>query len=196
MTSKVRILSTAAISIATFTVFIVPRARAQEPNIVIQWNNAALQGVRDSKLGPPMVARALFIVHNCIYDAWAAYDNTAVGTVYGASLRRPSLERTLANKNEAISFAAYRASIEVFPGDKLSVFDPLMAALGYDINDNSVDTTVPDGIGNVVCSSILNMRHHDGSNQLGDMTASGVAYALHGVPSRQCADYCAARYGI
>jgi hypothetical protein len=30
-------------------------------NVVIQWNQAALQGVRDSKLGPPMVARALAI---------------------------------------------------------------------------------------------------------------------------------------
>jgi hypothetical protein len=30
-----------------------------------------------------MVARALFIVHNCMYDAWAAYDRTAVGTVFG-----------------------------------------------------------------------------------------------------------------
>src|SRR5258708_10843276 len=31
------------------------------PNIVIEWDNAALQGVRDSKIGPPMVARALAI---------------------------------------------------------------------------------------------------------------------------------------
>jgi len=44
-------------------------AFAQSPNVVIQWNNAVLQGVRDSQLGPPMVARALFVVHNCIYDA-------------------------------------------------------------------------------------------------------------------------------
>jgi hypothetical protein len=51
------------ISIATFTVSIVPRARAQEPNMVIQRNNAALQGVRDSKLGPPMVV--------CLYPASA-----------------------------------------------------------------------------------------------------------------------------
>jgi hypothetical protein len=46
------------------------------PTIVVQWNNAALQGVRDSKLGPPMVARALAIVHTCIFDAWSAYDRT------------------------------------------------------------------------------------------------------------------------
>src|SRR6267378_4014171 len=57
-------------------------------NVVIQWNNAALQGVRDSKIGPPMVARALAIVHTCIYDAWAAYDHKAVGTQLGSSLRQ------------------------------------------------------------------------------------------------------------
>jgi len=42
------------------------------PNVVIQWNQAALQAVRDSKLGPPMVSRALAIVHACYNDAWAA----------------------------------------------------------------------------------------------------------------------------
>jgi len=38
-------------------------AKAGE-SIVVSWNQAALQGVRDSKLGPPMVARALAIVHS------------------------------------------------------------------------------------------------------------------------------------
>jgi len=152
-------------------------AFAQSPNVVVQWNNATLQGVRDSKIGPPMVARALFIVHNCIYDAWVAYDQTAAGTVFGGSLRRPKSERTLANKNQAISFAAYRAAIDLFPRDKGLVFDALMASLGYDINDNSTDPATPAGIGNLTCQAILAVRHNDGSNQLGNMTASGVAYA-------------------
>lgn len=30
------------------------------------WNDAILQGVRDSRLGPPMVALALAIVHTSI----------------------------------------------------------------------------------------------------------------------------------
>jgi hypothetical protein len=51
---------------------------AQSPTIVVQWNKAALQGVRDSKIGPPMVARALAIVHTCMYDAWALYDDRAI----------------------------------------------------------------------------------------------------------------------
>ncbi|MBV9645817.1 MAG: vanadium-dependent haloperoxidase, partial [Verrucomicrobia bacterium] len=149
----------------------------QSPNLVIQWNNAVLQGVRDAKIGPPMVARALFIAHNCIYDAWAAYDARAVGTVFGSSLRRPESERTLANKNQAISFAAYRAAIDLFPRDKIPVFDALMASLGFDINNQSIDRTTPAGIGNLSCQAVLALRHNDGSNQLGDMTPSGAAYA-------------------
>ncbi|TMD49848.1 MAG: hypothetical protein E6I86_02605 [Chloroflexi bacterium] len=38
-------------------------AFADGDSVVVLWNEAALQGVRDSKLGPPMVARALAIVH-------------------------------------------------------------------------------------------------------------------------------------
>jgi len=167
--------TTVAVALAILSSCATP-GFAQSQNLVIRWNQAALQGVRDSKIGPPMVARALFIVHNCIYDAWAAYDDQAVGTVFGGSLRRPHAERTLANKNKAISFAAYRAGIDLFPGDKITVFDPLMSSLGYDINDDSTDITTPMGIGNVTCRAILSARHNDGSNQLGTLTASGVPY--------------------
>src|ERR1700682_4168952 len=78
---------------------------ASGDSVVLRWNEAALQGVRDTKLGPPMVARALAIVHTCLFDAWAAYDHQAVGTRLGGALRRPSRERTLAHVNQAISFA-------------------------------------------------------------------------------------------
>ena len=161
-------------------VFIITSAwssYAADSTIVVQWNQAAIQGVRDSTLGPPMVARALAVVHTCMYDAWAAYDKHAVGTQLDASLRRPKSEHTLANKNKAISFAAYRAAVDLFPGDKTSVFDPLMAQLGYDIHDTSADVRTPSGIGNVACAAVLAFRHSDGSNQLGNLTPSGVPYA-------------------
>src|SRR6266700_6935156 len=101
-----------------------PSAQARGDSVVVRWNQAALQGVRDAKLGPPMVSRALALVHTCVYDAWAAYDKDAVGTRLGGSLRRPPDERTLANKRAAISFAAYRAAVDLFPGRKTTVFDP------------------------------------------------------------------------
>jgi membrane-associated phospholipid phosphatase len=155
---------------AVLTAFAPVAAAQSSLNVVIQWNKAALQGVRDSKLGPPMVARALAIVHTCAYDAWAAYDDNAIGTQLGGRLRRTEAERTIENKNEAISFAAYRALVDLMPVDKSSVYDPLMAALGYDPTDLSTDVTRPQGIGNVACAAVLNFRHSDGSNQLNGYT--------------------------
>jgi hypothetical protein len=147
------------------------------PNVVVQWNKAALQGVRDSKLGPPMVSRALAIVHTCIYDAWAAYDARALGTQLGRSLRQPYSERRPENKNQAISFAAYRAAVDLFPVDDQTVFRPLMLQLGYDPDDTSTDTGTSTGVGNVACNAVLQFRHRDGSNQLGNRSAGGVPYA-------------------
>jgi len=138
-------------------------------NVVVRWNAVALQGVRDSRIGPPMVARALAVVHTCIFDAWAAYDKSAAGTQFGDELRRPKRERTLANKNEAISFAAYRALVDLFALDKASVFDPLMASLDYGPNNLTINTDNSAGIGNVACAAVLAFRHGDGSNQLGDL---------------------------
>jgi hypothetical protein len=148
-------------------------------NIVLRWNEAALEGVRQSALGPPMVSRALAVVHTAIFDAWAAYDPQAVGTRLGGSLRRPARERSLTNKETAISFAAYRAAVDLFPGSKASVFDPLMASLGYDPSDQSHDTSTPTGIGNVTAKALLDFRHADGSNQLGNVPGGtpGVPYS-------------------
>jgi hypothetical protein len=143
--------------------------RDDKPSAVIQWNNAALQGVRDSKLGPPVVSRALAIVHTCMYDAWAAYDERAVGTQLQGVLRRPGSERTQANKERAISYAAFRALEDVLPADTQSVYIPLMKQLGFDPKDHSIDLETPVGIGNVVCAAVLEFRHHDNSNQLGDL---------------------------
>ena len=52
----------------------VDAATSAEPNAAKHWNSAALQGIRDAKLGAPVVARALAIDDTCMYDAWAAYD--------------------------------------------------------------------------------------------------------------------------
>lgn len=164
---------------ACFAILSPAAAGAQEavPNLAIQWNQAALQGVRESKLGPPMVSRALAIMHTCMYDAWAAYDPRALGTQLGGMLRQPEAARTPANRAEAISFAAFRALADLFPQDETMVFRPLMQRLGYDANDRSTSPTTPSGVGNLACAAVLSYRHDDGSNQLGDLTPSGVAYA-------------------
>jgi hypothetical protein len=91
--SRRTLLLIAYLSALSITAFAA--APSTQTTIVVQWNQAELQGVRDNTLGPPLVARALAIVHTCIYDAWSAYDNRAVGTRMGGDLRRPELRAHL-----------------------------------------------------------------------------------------------------
>ena len=154
-------------SVATFLVA-SPSVFAAGNTVVTQWNEAALEAIRITHPGPPIVARSLAITHTCIYDAWAAYDKRAKGTRYGNNLRRPDSERTDANKKKAVSYAAHECLSDLFPTE-VGSFNALMANLGYDPNDNSMDVTTPSGIGNVAAKAVLDFRHHDGSNQLGDL---------------------------
>ena len=114
-------------------------------NVTIRWDNAALQAIRVTRLGPPIVARALAIAHTAMYDACAAYDDQAVGT--------------LASKNEAVSFAAYRALVDLFP-TQTPLFNDLMASLGYDPENRSTDVVTAAGVGNVVAAAVIAFRHH------------------------------------
>jgi hypothetical protein len=139
-----------------------------EDTVVVMWNQVELQAVRETRLGPPMVARALAMMHTAQYDAWAAYNPVALGTRLGSELRRPREEWTLANKKKALSYAAYRVLLDLFPSQS-AAFQTKMVELGFDPSDTSSDLTTPQGIGNRVAAALLEYRHHDGSNQLGDL---------------------------
>jgi uncharacterized protein DUF6851/vanadium-dependent haloperoxidase-like protein len=147
-------------------------------SVAARWNQTLQQAILDAHPGPPMSARMLAVVNTCMYDAWAAYDPVAVGTRLGGALRRPAAEQTLANKKAAISYAAYRALLDLFPGaDQAAKFQAAMRDLGYDPADASTDTAHAAGVGNVAALAVCEFRHHDGSNQLGDLSASHVPYS-------------------
>jgi hypothetical protein len=151
----------------------VSSAALADDNIVVRWNTATLQAIRNTRFAPMHAARALAIVHTCIYDGWAAYDAVAVGTRLGAALRRPAGERTLANKQKALSYAAYRALVDLFPTQRTVLFDPQMAGLGYDRSDLS---DIAAAVGDEACSAVIAFRHGDGANQLGDLNG-GMPYS-------------------
>lgn len=144
-------------------------------SVISKWNSAALQAIRITHPGPPIVARSLAIANTCMYDAWAAYDAEAIGTRLAGTLRRPAGERTVANKDEAVSFGAYRALVDLFPSEKPS-FDALMSTLGFSGANTTTNTTTAAGVGNVACKAVLDFRHADGSNQLGDLNG-GAPYS-------------------
>jgi hypothetical protein len=144
----------------------------QTDNFILKWDERLLESVRLNPriTGPTVTARAIGVLHTATYDAWAAYDPVAVDTRQrlrtDTSLRRPAAEQTLANKNKAISFAAYRAMVDLFPGRASFFSDYMQNSLGYDPNDPATsDLTTPQGIGASAADAVLAYRHADGSNQ-------------------------------
>ena len=165
-------------------------ATSASASVVSDWNAVALAEVRFSRAlrnGPPIVARALAIAHTCMYDAWAAYDDVAVGiTDPMGSRRQPADARTDENKAKAVSFAAYRCLRNLYPDGSLpppleqpSVrLNAMLESLGYSLDEtcqtdedcrNSDPTTAAD-IGNLAAQAVIDARRHDGSNQYGDLT--------------------------
>jgi hypothetical protein len=172
-------------------------------NVILKWDEQLLSTIRayPAQTGPTITARAIGILHTATYDAWAAYDATAVDTRQRLrttpTLRQPATERTPANKSKAISFAAYRVLMDLFPPtapapasafpSKGSYYVPdvLMtgtppAGLGY--NPAETDSTpdvinTPAEVGNAAAAAVLAYRHEDGSNQLGGYANTTVPYS-------------------
>jgi hypothetical protein len=136
-------------------------------NVALSWNRAALEAIRRTRMGPPIAARALHVLHASMYDAWAAHDEAAFGSRLGDRLRRPLADRTEAARREAASFAAHRALVDLFPSEAAS-FAGLMAELGYDPGAVGPEGS-PSAVGVLAARAVLAFRHGDGANQLGDL---------------------------
>ena len=146
-----------------------------KPSAAYEWMDIALEATaREHERNSPrptVGSRMLMIITTAMYDAWANYDDKAVGTQFGGKLRRPPNERTEANKRIAIAYATYRAMLDLFPEDK-PWLDEQMKNHGYDPNDKTLDVTKPQGIANVTTAALLEDRHYDGANQYGDEPGS------------------------
>ncbi len=146
-----------------------------------QWLEIALETVAREHVRnsprPTVSSRMFGIVVTSMYDAWAAYDEKAVGTQLGGKLRRPASERTEANKAKAIAYAVYRSLLYICPEDEQFITEK-MRKKGFDPNDKSTDTRTPQGIGNVAAAAVIEYRRHDGANQAGDELGSdGTPYS-------------------
>lgn len=147
--------------------------------LVTDWVDEALRAVeRNRGLGPTGASRAYGILGTAMYDAWSAYEDSPISTLLSDTLQRPSIENTNANKEEAISYAAYSVLADLFPND-VSIFQAKMLALGLDPDRHTNDITTAAGIGNVMAATLLDFRHQDGSNQLGNdsLGVLGIPYS-------------------
>lgn len=138
-----------------------------DKNAVLFWDDLALDAIRNVRPGPPVVARVLAMVHTAQYEAWSQYDPQAIGLFLGAKYRQPEDKRTENNKTQAMSYAAYRVLMDLFP-DLSRDFAQGVRKYSLNVNLTTTSPDTPAGLGNLAAAAVLTYRHDDGANQLGD----------------------------
>jgi hypothetical protein len=138
-------------------------------NAILKWDEELLQTIRayPAQTGPTVTSRALGVLHTATFDAWAAYDATAVPTMANGNTRQAVGERTPANKTTAISWAAYRVLRDLFRfsdvDTKIDYDGRMVEVLGATW---ATDTSPARTIGENSAAAVIAYRHGDGSNQL------------------------------
>ena len=144
-------------------------------NIAYQWGEMALKATANDterfQPRPTITSRYLGLIFVSIFDAWSRFDEKAVPVYLKDVERRPGNEHSLKNKEIAISYAAFRAMNEYYFSDK-KMFADFMRELGFDPENESLDPSTPEGIGNLAAKAVIEARKGDGANQYGEEEGS------------------------
>jgi hypothetical protein len=146
-----------------------------ENNLAYKWGKISLECTANDtdkfRPRPTVTSRILALAWTAAFDAWSRYDDTAIPMYLTNVERRPASERTLKNKEVAISYALYRAMLTYYFSDSL-LLRQRMVDFNLDPDDRSTDPASPAGIGNLAALGVIESRVNDGANQLGDMAGS------------------------
>ncbi|MBS1566811.1 MAG: vanadium-dependent haloperoxidase, partial [Bacteroidetes bacterium] len=150
-------------------------------NIAYKWGEIALNCTGNDterfRPRPTVTSRFLGLIWTAVFDAWSRYSDKANPLYLKNVQRRPSAERTLRNKEIAISYAAYRAMLQFYFSDSVYL-RKAMIGLGMDPDNTSLDPATPAGIGNLAAKKVIEERLFDGANQTGTVKgANGKPYA-------------------
>ena len=139
------------------------------PSAARIWNEQNLAAIRINVPNPPAHARNLFHVDTAMFDAWAAYDPTAVGFIYNEKIT-PLPADVEAARFEAISYAAYRVLRSRYASGagsatNLANFDTQLSALGFSPTIGQAaltNATTPAELGKRIGQAILTYGATDG----------------------------------
>ena len=137
------------------------------PSSVVLWNRAMLQAVQATVMPVTIAARAMAMVHEAIYNAWAHYDGRAAFTQPWLA-KRLAVEWTSINKRVAISHAAHGVLSELFPAQVQTLFNPLLQTSIADAWQSSGGWQAGN-VGRDVAWRVINARNNDGANMRGDL---------------------------
>jgi hypothetical protein len=145
-----------------------PQPPCTDDDVILRWNEQLLATIRANPggTGPTIASRALGVLHTATYDAWAAYSPAKATRPNGNTEQPLSSDPTVndANKSKAISFAAYKTLVDLFPSRQSLYAGQMIALYG---TDWASDSSAPVTVGNKAADAVIAYRHADGSNQTG-----------------------------
>ena len=164
-----RRLFLAQASAASATLALAPAAQAayRGPSVVIGWNKVLTAAIAANALGPTVAARAISMVYEAVYNAWAAYDWRADFTLKGLK-KQHWRESDEAWQSIAVSNAAATVLLDLFPAQAATITQAL-ADLTDDLPTWHHFADKAAKKGEKAGKLLLKARHDDGSNQLGDL---------------------------
>ena len=146
-------------------------------SVAQKWNEEILDAIRIAFPDPPAQSRNLFHLSAAMYDAWAAYDEVAVGYVYRQGAIAPGGTTLEEAREEAISYAAYRVLTARYvtqphprtPAASIpltqTALDNCLTELGFSPGNESVIGSSPAAVGNRAAAALLQFASSDGSRE-------------------------------
>jgi hypothetical protein len=141
------------------------RGASEGRSVARVWNEQLLELIRQVVPAPTVHARNLFHVSAAMWDAWAAYDDTADGYFV---TEKHQADDVADAREAAISFAAYRILdwryAHVSDLDEATAqLDATMAGLCFKTDFADTDGESPAALGNRIAASVLEFGRTDGS---------------------------------
>lgn len=151
-------------------------------SVARQWNDLLLESIRRDFARPTVHARNLFHTSIAMWDAWAAYDDTACEFLLGQTVGTYTCDFTGipmpadidAARDTAITYASYRLLNHRFassPGATVmqQAYNAHMDSLGMDPAFTSMDysTGSAAALGNYIGDCLIQFGFTDGANEIG-----------------------------
>jgi hypothetical protein len=134
-----------------------PAAGPPPADVVLQWNEVALQAIKTARTPPPLAARNLAMVHTAIYDAVNGITHTHQTYRVSVNPSGPTCLRT------AAAIAAHRVLVSLYPG-QVESFDTALDTSLEAIEDGE-KKTAGARLGQQVAEDILAWRAGDKSDR-------------------------------
>ncbi len=129
-----------------------------------------LNAIRRDIPNPPVHARNLFHTSAAIWDAWAAYDDTALGVFVTERVPTGSVVDVEAARATAIAYAGYRVLVHRYANAQgaavtRACLDDFMAVVGLDPGDAHAVGDDAIAVGNRVGQAVIDGARADGANE-------------------------------